>query len=94
MSTMKTNIELHDILRNKITKELRGFSLAFLKFLRTNKAYGHTAYANNLGIYVALYNEMFGQTYDHAQMLSNEMSEAHRVIDAENQQESFDFDAN
>lgn len=97
MNEMKSNIELHEIMRKKVTHTLRAFSLAYMRFLRTGKSYGHTGYATELGIVVGLYNEMFSRkgeapVYSVETLLKNAMNECSETIDAENKQETFKFD--
>ncbi len=88
---MKTSIELNDLMVKKVTKTLRGFSLAYLSYLRTAKPAGHSNFAETLRLYVNLYNEMFGDTYDAEQLLTAAKVECNETIDAEHKQESFDL---
>lgn len=87
----KTNTQLHDILKKRIDSTVRLFNLAYLKHLRTGQQFGHLGHATTLSIYLNLYNDMFGQTYDLAQFLINLKVECSAVIDAEHKQEVFDF---
>lgn len=81
------------IVQSKIDAKARGFSLAYIKHLRTGRNYGHKNFEHDLRIYAELYNELFGFTYDADALIKQYCNECAVAIDAENKQEVFDFDA-
>ena len=68
-----------------IAKYARCFKLAYLSYLRTNKAVGHREYADNLRLLCDVYNE-YKKTYDVERWLRDIKEECRKAIDDETQQ--------